>query len=149
MRKIAWGFMAAIVATLAQPALACRGPFSHRYVILEEPPARLPRGAELLAVTVRSETLVGSFGEVEPVDARITGAKDKRLVGKRVTIRPGIFSSCGRWSESDRANHVVGFLRREGQRLIIVPVVYRSKQYRTFDEDHSVGVKPVHFKKMK
>jgi hypothetical protein len=130
----------ATLLVLGQPSLACRGPFGHQYVFLEVPPSRLPSGAVLLVLSFSPDALVGGMGEVPPVDARIVAAKDKRLIGQNVSIRPGIFSSCGRWAESDRASYVVGVLEREAKRLTLVPITYRSKQYRTADEDNSVGI---------
>ena len=52
----------------AEPALACRGVFGHRYVFLEVPPKHLPKGAVLLTVSVPYDELDGgsAFGDVPP-----------------------------------------------------------------------------------
>ena len=130
--------VAAVVG--AQPALACRGPFSHQYVLLETPPRRLPANAVLLQVYIPREALFEGKRYARSARARITGARDRRLLGKGIEIRPGLFSSCGHWRESERANHVIGFVMRTGRSLALVPVVYRSKQYRTPAEDRSEGI---------
>ena len=139
MKRLAWfAGLAALFA--AQPALACRGPFSHRYVLLETPPSRLPAGAVLLRVRVARSALFDGQRYAPSAMARITGARDRRLIGQRIHLRPQLFSSCGHWRESERAIHVVGFVSRRGRGLVLTPVVYRSKEYRTPAEDRSEGI---------
>jgi hypothetical protein len=130
----------AVAIVAAQPALACRGPFSHQYVLLETPPQRLPAGAVLLQVRVAPDALFKGERYAKSVTARITHARDQRLIGKRIEIQPEIFSSCGHWRESKQANHVIGFVVRRRASLIVVPVAYRSKQYRTPAQDNSEGI---------
>jgi hypothetical protein len=131
----------------AEPALACRGVFGHRYVFLEVPPKHLPKGAVLLTVSVPYDELDGgsALGDVPPpVQVRVIAASNKRLVGRKLTVRPNVFSSCGRWAESYKATHLVGFVERTARGFVLVPVVYRSKEYRTVGEENSVGIDRKH-----
>jgi hypothetical protein len=138
--KLATIVVGAVAIVAAQPALACRGPFSHQYVLLETPPQRLPAGAVLLQVRVAPEAFFKGERYAKSVTARITHARDLRLIGKSIDIQPEIFSSCGHWRESEQANYVIGFVVRRRDSLMMVPVTYRSKQYRTPAQDNSEGI---------
>lgn len=138
--------VAVAALTIGQPALACRGVFSHRYVMLETPPLRLPDRAVLLKVSVAKSSLLVARQDGSPnlgrspVTAKVMAAQDRRLIGRSVIIGPVSWSSCTHWSESERAAYVVGFLVRKQGRLRLIPVQYRSKRYRTPAEDRSKDI---------
>ena len=97
-------------------------------------------GADAKPPTVPREAMFKGDRYATSVTARITNSRDRRVLGRRIEIQPKIFSSCGHWSESERAKYVVGFVVRRGGGLGLVPVTYRSKQYRTPAEDRSEGI---------
>ena len=123
--------VAAILAPAA--ANACRGVHSHRYAVLQNPPSRLPAGAVLLRVRISEKLPYGG-------DALQLGAMARVLAGpgagRTIRLRPEVWTSCSGWFESDRSGYVVGF--REGPDTLI-PVEYRSREYRTPDEEWSRG----------
>ena len=131
----------------AGPASACRGVFSHTYILLDDPPSRLPDRAVLLQVSVSGSAKIKLWPDPLPVRARILSASNKRLIGKTVTIsNGGVVSSCDRWASSPTANYVVGFLTKVHGKQTLAPVIYRSKPYRTEGEDRSEGVRSPPFK---
>lgn len=133
-----------LVALLAaQPANACRGVFSERYLLLETPPSRLPPGAVLLQVHV-PETAFNSYAAPRGwhTSAKILDGPERRLHGATVRIEQDGFSSCDRGAETSAAKYVVGFLGERRGELTLLPVLYRSKRYRTEAEDRSDGIRP-------
>lgn len=127
--------LAALVALL-MPGLAqaCRGIHSHRYVVLRDPPARLPQGSALIKVEL-IDGLPGrdSVGERK---ARLLTGRD---AGSFIFLRPDYWSDCHRWQEESPTGYVVVYSGAASGPDRLNAVTYRSRQYRTPDEEYSVG----------
>lgn len=123
-----------VAATLAPTAAnACRGVHSHRYIVMQNPPSRLPAGALLLRVRIAEKLPYGG-------DAMRLGAMARVLAGpgagRNIRLMPEIWTSCTGWFEGERSGYVVGFRDRPDT---LIPVEYRAREYRTPDEEWSHG----------
>ncbi|WP_447726271.1 hypothetical protein [Sphingomonas koreensis] len=114
-------------------ALACRSVHSHRYVVLQHPPSRLPAGAVLLRVRLGEKLPYGG-------DAMKLGAMARILAGpgagRMIRLKPGLWTSCTGWFEGDRTGYVVGWRDRPDT---LIPVEYRARGHRSSDEEWSRG----------
>ena len=137
MKGLIYLMLGLSVLMWSQPSRACRGVFSHRYILLEKPPARLPPTAVLLEVLTPDFQNSDLGPDGFSVSGQIKSAKNKRLIGRTIKIQQRGYSSCDRWASSINANYVVGFLTKKHGELTILPVAYRSSEYRTEAEDQS------------
>jgi hypothetical protein len=124
-------------------AEACRGPHSHRYIFLQEPPAKAPDHSLILKVkadeiseAVHRQPWLGL--EVDVI-ARVSDLDlDESHLPKKLLIQPSDFitTSCDHWGIVGSEAIVVGYLdwNPEGK-LVLVPIRYRAKEYRTPEED--------------
>jgi hypothetical protein len=104
---------------------------------LDKPPVRLPAKAVLLRVVTPSFQESDLTPDGFSIAGRISSAKDKRLIGRTIKIQQQGYSSCDRWASSANANYLVGFLIKNHGELMILPVAYRSFEYRTKAENRS------------
>jgi hypothetical protein len=125
------------------PAEACRGPHSHRYIFLQEPPAKAPDHSLVLKVKVdeisEAVHMQPWLGLEVDVVARVNDLDvDGSHLPKKLLIQPSEFitTSCDHWGIVGSEAIVVGYLdwNPEGK-LVLVPIRYRAKEYRTLEED--------------
>jgi hypothetical protein len=116
-------------------AHACRSVQSHRYVVLRDPPARLPAGATLIKVRLTGDQIYDQRAVENGARALILAG---RGAGRTVRLKPGLWTSCSAWAEQGPVGYVVGWAR---PRSIFEAVEYRSRPYRTPGEENSTGYK--------
>ena len=131
--------LAALALGLPGAAHACLGKRWERYIVLHNPPARLPEGAVLIRIRLLSspEEYPGFFKD--GAAARILAGPG---AGRTVRLKPRSWSSCSRWIEKDVTGYVVGWAEGDGDRpASIEPMEYHARIYREPDEENSVGYK--------
>lgn len=122
----------------AIPAQACRGSFSHSYVVLDHPPSGLPKDAVLLRVRLIKDGRFFDWKRMrDGLPARVLAGGG--LSGKTVRLRSDIWTSCSGLGPDE--GYVVGYLdRSSGGGVAIDTIQYRERQYRTPKEEWSRGI---------
>ncbi len=132
MKRVGF-FLAAATTLVPAAAEACRGVHSHRYVVMQKPPSRLPTGALLLRVRLAEKLPYGGDATRLGATARVLAG---RGAGRMIRLQPEMWTSCSAWFEGERTGYVVGFRDSRGA---FVPVEYRAKEYRSPQEEWSIG----------
>jgi hypothetical protein len=130
-----------IALALGMPgaAHACLAAHFERYVVMRDPPARLPGGAMLFRVRLVNNPDDNKPGVRNIPIVRILAGPG---AGREVPLWLRTWSSCSRWLEDTDTGYIVGWIDGPRDRPTdIEPIEYRAQIYRKPDEENSVGYK--------
>ena len=125
---------AAAAAVLPDTAQACRRAPFVSYVVLQDPPSRLPPGAKLLKVRLLGDSPYRRDDRRAGAPALLLEGRGK---GREVRLVPDRWTSCDAWHEGDPAGYVVAFRCAPGRYEVIG---YRARKCRTPAQDRSAGL---------
>ncbi len=113
-------------------------------MFLDEPPLRAPPGAVLLKVKpYRVDPQypgLESKRRMPAVRARVLQVLQGRYKSRWAVLQPFAWMSCDRLGVVDQPAYVVGVVHvTKKRKMILIPMGYRPKKYRTPDEDQSIG----------
>jgi hypothetical protein len=124
-------FAAALVPGTAQ---ASRSAQFASYIVLQDPPSRLPPGAKLLKVRLLGDLPYRREDRRAGARARLLEGPGK---GRVVRLVPDSWTSCDGWQNGEGPGYAVAFRCAPGRYEVIG---YRSRKWRTPDQDRSAGI---------
>ena len=134
MKLLALAIAAAAAMVLPGTAQACRGAQFASYVVLQDPPSRLPPGAKLLKVRLLGDLPYRREDQRAGARAILLEGRGK---GREVRLVPDHWTSCDGWQNGDGPGYVVAFRCAPGRYEVIG---YRSRKWRTSEQDRSAGI---------
>jgi hypothetical protein len=134
MKLFALGLAAVVAIALPGTAQACRSAQFASYVVLRDPPSRLPPNARLLKVRLLGELPYRRDDQRAGARALLLEGRGK---GREVRLVPDHWTSCDGWHDGSGAGYVVAFRCAPGRYEVIG---YHLRKYRTPAEDRSAGI---------
>jgi len=127
--------LAATAATLLPgTAQACRSAQFAMYVVLQDPPSRLPPNARLLKVRLLGDLPYRRDDQRRGARAELLEGPGK---GRTIRLVPDHWTSCDGWHEANPVGYVVAFPCGQDR---YETVGYRQRRYRTPEQDRSEGI---------